>query len=206
MRELPKAGEKYRHFKGTVYEVIAVARHSETMEELVIYRDTGKEDAVFARPMTMFMSGVDRMKYPGIAAEYRFTRVDETNRQAVSSMENFSGKAAVIREEEVPKKEELPNIEKIPRAEEPPEQEELSEPAGVPAELLRFLDEDDYEEKLLILDEIKPKLTDGMLSAMGASLDLALNEGPMEEKLSEIRNYLTLQLKYDGKHLRERNS
>ncbi len=190
MRELPKAGEKYRHFKGTVYEVIAVARHTETMEELVIYRDTGKEDAVFARPMTMFMSGVDRVKYPGIPEEYRFTRVDETNRQAVSSMEDFSGRT------EIPRKEE----EKLP------EKEELSEPAGVPSELLRFLDEDDYEEKLLILDEIKPKLTDGMLSAIGASLDLALNEGPMEEKLAEIRNYLTLQLKYDGKHLRERNS
>ncbi len=203
MRELPKAGEKYRHFKGTVYEVIAVARHSETMEELVIYRDTGKEDAVYARPMTMFMSGVDRVKYPGIAAEYRFTRVDETNPQAVSSMEPAavrSHEAAVIREEELSKKEEPPHKEELP------ENEELTEPAGVPSELLRFLDEDDYEEKLLILDEIKPKLTDGMLSAIGASLDLALNEGPMEEKLSEIRNYLTLQLKYDGKHLRERNS
>ena len=40
---------------------------------------------------------------------------------------------------------------------------------------------------------------------MAASLDLALNEGSAEDKLGEIRNYLLLQMKYDGKHLRERN-
>ncbi len=46
-------GAKYRHFKGGEYEVIAVARHSETLEELVIYKALGGEE-VWARPKSMF--------------------------------------------------------------------------------------------------------------------------------------------------------
>ena len=47
-------GAKYRHFKGGEYELIAVARHSETNEELVIYKSL-ENGEVFARPKTMFI-------------------------------------------------------------------------------------------------------------------------------------------------------
>ena len=46
-------GAKYRHFKGGEYELLAVARHSENNEELVIYRSL-KDGQVWARPKTMF--------------------------------------------------------------------------------------------------------------------------------------------------------
>ena len=45
---------KYRHFKGGEYELIAVARHSETMEELVVYKSL-KDGEVWARPKSMFI-------------------------------------------------------------------------------------------------------------------------------------------------------
>lgn len=54
---------RYRHYKGKFYEVIAVARHSETLEELVVYRalydspDFGK-NAMWARPKKMFLETV----------------------------------------------------------------------------------------------------------------------------------------------------
>ena len=47
-------GAKYRHFKGGEYEVMAVARHSETMEELVVYKSTENGD-VWVRPKSMFV-------------------------------------------------------------------------------------------------------------------------------------------------------
>ena len=47
-------GEKYRHFKGNVYEVIGFANHSETGERLVIYRSVNNPDDVWARPYDMF--------------------------------------------------------------------------------------------------------------------------------------------------------
>ena len=59
MREV-KAGEYYRHFKGGEYEVIGVARHSETMEELVVYRALYGERGLWVRPAAMWLEVVER--------------------------------------------------------------------------------------------------------------------------------------------------
>lgn len=53
-----KAG-KYRHYKGNEYEVTGVARHSETEEELVVYRALYGEKGLWVRPLQMFMEKVD---------------------------------------------------------------------------------------------------------------------------------------------------
>jgi len=45
---------KYRHYKGNYYEVLGVARHSETSEELVVYRPQYGERDLWVRPVTMF--------------------------------------------------------------------------------------------------------------------------------------------------------
>ena len=45
---------KYRHFKGMEYEVIALARHSETLEPMVVYRALYGESDVWVRPATMW--------------------------------------------------------------------------------------------------------------------------------------------------------
>ena len=52
----------YRHFKGGVYQIIGVARHSETGEELVVYRH---DDALWIRPLDMFFDTIDRDGYHG---------------------------------------------------------------------------------------------------------------------------------------------
>jgi len=52
---------KYKHFKGKFYEVIELAKHSETQEELVIYYDEGKQ--LWARPISMFTEEVDKPEY-----------------------------------------------------------------------------------------------------------------------------------------------
>lgn len=51
---------KYRHFKGNEYEVIAIAKHSETEETLVIYRNVNDLESVWARPYDMFTDIVER--------------------------------------------------------------------------------------------------------------------------------------------------
>lgn len=54
----PKAG-RYRHYKGNEYEVIGVARHSETEEELVVYRPLYGERGLWVRPRAMFLETVE---------------------------------------------------------------------------------------------------------------------------------------------------
>lgn len=67
----PKKGEIYRHFKGHLYEILAMAKHTGTGEDMVIYEDTDTGN-IFARPLESFMSPVDKVKYPDAGQEYRF--------------------------------------------------------------------------------------------------------------------------------------
>lgn len=67
-----KEGQIYRHFKGDLMKVICVCKHTETEEELVVYEHNGK---IWARPKNMFLSKVDKEKYPNITQKYRFELV-----------------------------------------------------------------------------------------------------------------------------------
>ena len=71
-------GGLYRHFKGFTAYVLNIAKHTETGETLVVYECFGKgvngdhEDGIYARPIEMFLSEVDREKYPDVKQKYRF--------------------------------------------------------------------------------------------------------------------------------------
>lgn len=72
---IPKKGEIYRHFKGNLYEVIIIARDSETLEEKVVYKAVDGEDA-YVRSLPMFVGYVDKQKYPNAKQEFRFELVE----------------------------------------------------------------------------------------------------------------------------------
>ena len=63
---------RYRHFKGGEYEVIGVARHSETQERLVVYRPLCNDTGMWVRPAVMFFEMVE---HDGRIVP-RFTRID----------------------------------------------------------------------------------------------------------------------------------
>ena len=70
---------RYRHFKGNEYEILHIARDSETLEEMIVYRALYGERGVWVRPRAMFESRVDRSKYPDVEQEYRFEKIMEGN-------------------------------------------------------------------------------------------------------------------------------
>lgn len=69
-RPLPRKGEKYKHFKiGKIVTIIGISRHTETEEISVVYEYEGH---IWNRPLKMFMSEVDKEKYPNAEQKYRF--------------------------------------------------------------------------------------------------------------------------------------
>lgn len=66
-------GGKYRHFKGKEYRVLTLARHSETLEPLVVYQQLYGDAGVWVRPLEMFLETVERDG----KRFFRFTEIEE---------------------------------------------------------------------------------------------------------------------------------
>lgn len=71
-RKLPRENEIWNHFKNRQYKIIAIAQHTETGEQCVVYQALYGDRKNYIRPLDMFMSKVDKVKYPHAVQKYRF--------------------------------------------------------------------------------------------------------------------------------------
>lgn len=76
MQRTLQLGRVYRHFKGDYYLAEALASDSETGKPFVVYRKLYGDGSLWLRPLDMFLSPVDKEKYPDAAQEYRFELVE----------------------------------------------------------------------------------------------------------------------------------
>ena len=198
---LPKVHEIYKHFKGNLYQITAIAEHTETGEILVIYQAMYGEFKTYARPLSMFISRVDREKYPEVTQEFRFElQGPEAERQrAVLGVP--SGEAADLKETIGPEKEE-PDLKEASAQEKAVDQGTAEGEFQLDPGVLSFLDADDYEEKLNVLAGLHHRITDDMLTTMAISCDIEVGEGDIEERYSQLRNCLLTLQKYECKRLR----
>lgn len=72
---MPKVGEKYRHYKVGEYAVIALVRHSETHEEMVVYQNIASPEKTWARPLDLWNSEAEWPEGSGTKVP-RFTRFE----------------------------------------------------------------------------------------------------------------------------------
>ncbi|MDD6580618.1 MAG: DUF1653 domain-containing protein [Lachnospiraceae bacterium] len=200
-RQTPVAGQIYKHFKGNLYKVLAVAVHTESEEKLVVYQSVENPDRVFARPLEMFMSDIDRFRYPLIRAKYRFTLVSEPE-------EETNGEET--KEEET--KEETPNEDTKEEDVKDEETEEQSDDDSAVykdnGELVidpyveRVLDEKEFSKKIEFFEMLRGKCSEDMLTTIAISLDIQLQEGSIEDKYSQILRTLKMHEKYETSRLR----
>lgn len=198
MQQLPKANEIYRHFKGNLYRVITIATHTETREKLVIYQALYGDFGIYARELSMFMSRVDRQKYPDAPQEYRFELVPEIIGQ--QAPQQRSKEIAVSETSADPETKPQSQAERMTKAAEP---EAENEEAALDSRLLAFLDADTYREKLNLLVSMRESLTDDMVNTMAVSLDVEVNEGAIEERYDALKNCLLMLEKYECSRLRQ---
>lgn len=76
-------GRRYRHFKGRIYIVNDIAVHTESDEIMVIYKCFTDPLVTWCRPLSMFTSDVDRIKYPDVKQKKRFEPLSEQEVQNV---------------------------------------------------------------------------------------------------------------------------
>ena len=196
MNQIPQAGEIYQHFKGKLYRIVALATHTETGEQLVIYQALYGEFQVFARPLSMFLEKVDAKKYPDAAGKDRFMRIPMAEAAAVpqpvpAPSENPGEPRPAAMSSENP-------VEPRPAA---ASSESPVEPQPDPG-LLAFLDADSYEEKLEVFASLEGKVDLHMLNAIAASLDLELSEGSLEEQYDTLKSCLMTLERYECNRLR----
>lgn len=75
MKEV-KQGEYYRHFKDITYQVLAIARHAETEEKMVVYQSVDDEQQVLVCSYDAFVGEVDHKKYPDAGQTYCFEKIE----------------------------------------------------------------------------------------------------------------------------------
>lgn len=194
MNRIPQPGTFYRHFKNKLYQVIAVATHSETGEKMVVYQALYGDYQVYVRPLEMFISPVDRKKYPDAVQEYRFEQVfpgqmdkleKNGNEPAAENSEDRGYAAAVENNAEYDNKSQ-------------PEKEPMGHEW-----LERFLDADRLEDRLAALKQMEGHVTQRELDCIFLSLDLQPETGKTKtEQISALRRHIQLLRRYDGGRLR----
>jgi len=195
----PLPGEKYLHFKNKLYQVIAVAKHSETMEPYVVYQALYGDFGVYIRPYDMFVSEVDHEKYPEVTQKYRFAYVDHTKNETLRTERAEHKKMPV--NQNVEQQENVPYVTAAVSTAELQEQNMVQRESDVEEQinpwLLRFLDTDTMEEKYQIVCDIKNDITDRLIDDLAVAVDVVIPEGKLSDRYEQLKYCIRTRQKYE---------
>ena len=221
MDRIPRPGGFYRHFKDKLYQVLAVAEHTETGERLVVYQALYGDFRIYARPLAMFISEVDHEKYPDVRQRYRFEEVEPgvqargvepdgqgmyagSDRADRPGQANGQGMYAGSDRADRPGQ---ANGQEHADGQEPADGQGL--PAGDGQEegrlsswMERFLDADGYAAQLEALNQMWGRVSQRELDNIYLILDIGHMEGDEDSQLQKIMKHLETRMRYDGSRLR----
>lgn len=182
MRHNPKPQEMYRHFKGNLYQIRCLARHSETGEMMVVYQAMYDTFEIYVRPLAMFMEEVDHEKYPNVTQKYRFELLQDMNSD----------------EDEYPAQSYVVTASEPVRTDTAAESDEFN----IDPLVMEFLEADTYEQRLNILAALHSRITNEMINTMAVAVDLEIKDGDVQERYEELKNCLLTFEKYECNRLR----
>ena len=168
---------RYRHFKGGEYEVLGVASHSETGEQLVVYQALYGDFKIWVRPLDMFLEEVDRVKYPDADQKYRFEKF-------VPGVSDTAGTLTgeVCPEEACPEKPCLPDPHLL--------------------DFFEAMDDKKYDKMLEALAKLSERATQKEIDDICMVLDITPVGESVFEQLAGIRRHVLMLKKFDGERLR----
>lgn len=181
MRENPRPGELYRHFKNRLYQVIAVAADAETEAPLVVYQALYGDFRFWVRPLDNFLSRTDREKYPDAAQEWRFERVTPAQAAEMAQAAVPSQEAETVRAEA---------------------QTESAGSGSGREVLLKFLDAETPDEKKAALMTGMNRLTQKELDSIYMAMDMPAAEGDVRTQVSAILSWIRTRERFEGDRLR----
>ena len=187
-----RPGEFYRHFKNKLYQIVAVARHSETGESMVVYQALYGDYGVYVRPYDMFTSEVDHEKYPEVTQQWRFERVEPE--QNAAGMTAGCGQAAAGNGQVAAGTGQVAGNRQDSRR-------YYADRTPDPA-FLQFLDTEDFDLRMECLKALEERVTQQELDSIYLVLDMKPEQGSLQEQLYAVRRFLTMQKRYDGSRLR----
>lgn len=216
----PRPQEIYRHFKGRLYQVITIARHSETGEEMVVYQAMYGDFAVYVRPLWMFTETLDVAKYPDADQTYRFQHVrplrDEIrtrpDKPSVPRVLGGQKRAAYVEEEddfEEDYEEQTSHNHSSGGRRSGRESgvmqktiEEEAKELGMDPRVVMFLDADSPEKRLQILDELHHDITDDQIDICAMAVDAKIPAGDIYDRYAALRDVLMTRQRFESNRLR----
>lgn len=209
-------GDFYRHFKGKIYQIRELAKHSETGEDMVVYQGMYPPFQVWVRPLSMFLDSVDHEKYPESRQQYRFEEVVFQNTLQQDVIQERGADSRINATSSQKTDQEI--VPKIERSVSISDQElrkilindqgekfltgRMSDEEIARRGFLALLDAETYREKRQILVGLREYLNELYLNNLAAALDIVLEEGSSQEHYDTLLHCLETYEKYEGGRLR----
>ena len=194
MRPIPY--KIYKHFKGNLYQVICIADDSETGEEMVVYQALYGDYKFYVRPLQMFVSKVDKIKYPNATQEYRFEVYETTNASKTIEVSQQSG--SYVSTNAVANQGSSTTVS--PKANVSEASAEAT--PGIDPDVLEFLDAENYDRRIEILGRMKYKINNNMIDIMSTVLDIQLPGNDVQRRYDDFVEALETKRHFECSRLR----